>query len=202
MDRSEVLKSRIRAHPAFRGGPPDEGYCLDFLESVLAGIALEGLDPIADLNAAVLERHPEKWGAYIAASEKDLLAYKTVQVLLRNLRRQGSVEGPVQEWAYDVAEGLCTVPTGGPDQRKKMLRNAAIIATVKMIGDVSGIPYEFDEPRSGEPRTACHVVADRLGMKFATVRTIWRNGNKDALWDRVQELGVPRPRRKGRSQTP
>ena len=55
-----------------------------------------------------------------------------------------------------------------------------ILAAVNGIHDVSGLPYDFDEPKSGEPRTACHAVAERLGMPFTTVRTIWRIESKTA----------------------
>ena len=205
MDSMEDLKGRIRAHPASSGGPPDEGYWLDLLEFTLAEMAPEGLDPIAALTAKMLERHPEKWRAYIAASEKDLLAYKTVGALFSSLRRRGPLEEPVQEWAYDVAEGLRPAPKDGSDKRKQALRNAVILAAVNGIHDVSGLPYDFDEPKSGEPRTACHAVAERLGMPFTTVRTIWRNRKQDGFWDRARKLGVvppPRPRQRRRPQTP
>ena len=85
MTDPDILKERIMAHPAFKGGPADESYWLDFLEFSLAAFP-EGLDTLASLLATDLERHPENWAAYIETSREDLLAYKTLQVLLINVR--------------------------------------------------------------------------------------------------------------------
>ena len=207
----EVLKERVRAHPAARGGPADEGYWLDLLEFCLAEFG-GGLDALAKIYALNLESHPEKWQAYIAASRDDLLAFKTLQVLLANMRgkKPGSISVSPEEatvwrvalksldgWAQDVALENIKKPKDRPDKRKWMLRDASIAATVNGIHDLSGVPYEFDEPKSGEPRSACHIVADRLGKPYATVRSIWRK-ERDLL-NQAREHGlIPSPRPKQR----
>ena len=207
----EALKQRIRAHPASRGGPADEDYWLDMVEFCLAEFS-GSLDALAKMLAANLQIHPEKWQAYIAASGDDLLAYKTLQVLLANIRAKqpdwlnvSSKEAEVWRvalnsldgWAQDVALEIIQKPKDGPDKRKLVSRNAIIVAAVNGIHDVSGVPYEFDEPKSGEPRSACHIVADRLGMRPTTVRSIWRK--ERGLLNRVREHGLlPPPRPKQR----
>ena len=207
----EALKQRIRAHPAFRGGPADEDYWLDMVEVCLAE-SPGGLDALAETQALIIESHPENWQAYIVASRVDLLAYKTLQVLLTNLRgkKPGSIKVSPEEaevwqvaldglnrWAQDVALEIIQKPKDGPDKRKLRSRNTIIVAAVNGIHDVSGVPYEFDEPKSGEPRSACHIVADRLGMPPTTVRSIWRK--ERSLLKRAREHGLippPRPKRR------
>ena len=173
-----------------------------------------GLDAHAKMLAHILESHPEKWQAYIAASRTDLLAYKTLQVLLTNLRgkKPGSIKVSPEEaevwqvalnslngWAQDVALEIIQKPKDGPDKRKLRSRNAIIVAAVNGIHDVSGVPYEFDEPRFGEPRSAGHIVADRLDMKPTTVRSIWRKDR--GLLDHAREAGLLPPSRPGRRRT-
>ena len=211
MNDLEVLMDRVRAHPAFRGGPADEEYWLDFLEIYLAEFG-GGLDALAKMYALNLERHPEKWHAYIERSGDDLLAYKTLQVLLTSMRDKppGSVDCSPEEatvwqaalssldsWAQDVALEIIEKPKDRSDKRKFMLRDTMIAAAINGIHDVSGVPYELDEPRSREPRSACHIVADRLGMPFGTVRSIWRK--ERSLLDRAREHDlIPQPRPKQR----
>ena len=211
MSDLEILIDRIRKHPAARGGAADEGYWLDLLEFCLAEFG-GGLDALAKMYALNLERHPEKWQAYIAGSRDDLLAFKTLQVLLANMRgkQPGSISVSPEEavvwqaalnslnsWAQDAALENIKKPKDRPDKRKRMLRDATIAATVNGIHDLSGVPYEFDEPKSGEPRSACHIVADRLGMPYATVRSIWRK-ERDLLNSAREHGLIPQPRSKQR----
>ena len=211
MDNLEVLIDRVRTHPAARGGPADECYWLDLLEVCLEEFE-GGLDSLAKMLAINLERHPEKWEAYIAGSKDDLLAYKTLQALLTNVRSRQldfvnaspeemlvwhAAQNILNGWAQDVALEIIWKPKDGPDKRKLALRNAMIAAAVNGIHEVSGIPYEFEEPKSGEPRTACHVVADRLGMSFGAVRSIWRKERE--LLNQAREYGlIPQPQQRQR----
>ena len=204
----DVLKQRIRAHPAFRGGPADETYWLDLLEVTVREISPEGLDTLANQLAGFLESHPERWLVHIEASRKDLLAWKTVHALLKRFRNRPPDSLVVSEdneetwraaaallnaWGLDVATGDRTKPPDGSDSRKQALRNSSIVVTVNGIRDLSGLPYESDERRS-----ACDAVAERLGMSYATVRTIWRNGQKRLR--RAREKGLIPPAKKQRRQ--
>ena len=209
MSDLEVLRERVRAHPAFHGGPVDEDYWLDIVEVLLAEFDV-GLDRLAKTLATNLKSHPENWHAYIVRSRDDLLAYKTLQILLANMRGKhpGSVNVSSEEakvwrtaldslnrWAQDVALETIQKPKDGPDERKMMLRNAIIVAAVNGIRDVSGVPYDYDEPKFGEPRSACHIVANRLGMPFSTVRSIWRKDRSLLTQAREYDL-IPQPRPK------
>ena len=211
MDKAKFaeLKRKIRAHPAFRGGSADETYWLDFMEATLS-LHPDGYDTTAEIMAGAALKRPEIWPGYVEASRDDLLFWKVVQELVR-LVRSGVLEGHnvsvealecLNEWALDVATGERIEPPDRSDTRKLMMRDATIVVTVNGIREVSGIPYEFDEPRSGKPRSACHVVAHRLGWEYTTVRSIWRKGRP--LLKRAQEHGLVPPSRKRtrRPQTP
>ena len=202
MDDLDVLKRRIRAHPAFLGGAPDESYWLDMLEVWLSIIG-EECEFIAETLAATTERHPEKWGTYIVASQVDRLAWQILKVLLRRLRKRkpGSLAIPVEHetvwrnawnrlngWALDVATDVRVEPKpAGRDSRKQALRNATIVCVVNGIRDLGELPYASDERRS-----ACHAVAERLGMKYYTIRSIWRRGQP--LLTRARDHGLIPPK--------
>ena len=98
--------------------------------------------------------------------------------------------------------GVTTKPIrGGEHDRKNQMRDVIIAATVNMVHHVTDLPYEFDETsKPGRvPRTACHSVAERLGMPFNTVRTIWRKNRDDVDLARG-DGGVP-PARGRRRRT-
>ena len=63
---AELLR-RVRAHPAFHGGPADEGYWLDLMELHLAKFG--SYEFKIEMLADSLERHPERLPTYVAASE-------------------------------------------------------------------------------------------------------------------------------------
>ena len=210
MSDFDALKARIRQHPAFGGGPADETYWLDLLEVTLAEIVPANLDALAEFLARVHERNPAIWPFYIAASHEDPFAWKVLQALFRRLQRReaGSLavseEQPpifhagfnaLNDWARDVASEALTRPRRrGGDRRTNMSRDAAIVAAVNGIRETSGIPYEHDTRKEGNPRTACHVVAERLGWEYGKVRTIWRRNR--SLLDRARDQGLLPPARK------
>ena len=197
-------------HPASNRGLVDVTYWLDFLEVTLDQNP-NGLDTLASGMAGKLESHPEKWPSYIAASRVDPLLRKTLIFLLRRLRSRnhGSLNIPPDQeavlfnsldhlnaWARDmVTDGdKFSNPSGG-DARKQYLRNTAITITVNGIREITELPYESDERKS-----ACHVVADRLGWSYGRVRTAWRK--RRPLLRRAQKLGVIPPSRKQKRKKP
>ena len=100
------------------------------------------------------------------------------------------------EWWMDFTMGVIKKPIrGGRHDRKSQARDVIIAATVNMVHHVTDLPSEFDETsKPGRtPRTACHSVAERLGMPFNTVRTIWRN-NRDYVDLARGDGGVPQAR--------
>ncbi|MCY4430789.1 MAG: hypothetical protein OXC11_10430 [Rhodospirillales bacterium] len=199
----EALKRRIREHPAAQGGPADVTYCLDLLQVTLK-MSFVPLAGQAALCAAVHHRNPQMWFAYIAVSREDPFAWAILQALLRRLKHEtpeslsaSEEQLPIfrvgfdalNDWAREVASGELQKPTRpGRDRRKLQMENAAIVATVNFIRDHSDLPYE------GEDGSACQVVADRLGMTYATVRTKWQNGQP--LLRRARESGRIPPAKK------
>ena len=174
---------------ASRGGSPDEDFWLDVLEYVWPRLT-EGLYAFASFNADLLEKYPKSLWVYIENSRTDLLAWKTLEALLR--RRSSLVERamaapaddwniyrevlwPLIGWACEVASKTRTEPSlpQGRDFAENLLRNAAIRATLRKIHDCSGRHYTSTDR---EDHSACGMVAQRLrGMPYATVRTIWRH---------------------------
>ena len=195
----EALKRRIRAHPAFGGGPADEGYWLDFLECTLAKFG--SYEFMVDCLADSCERQPETLAAYIVVSEHDRLTWDALHALVPRLRADGKDVPPaLRDWCMDVATGVSKRPKqGGKVKWRNRARDISIVAAVNGIRDVTDLPFEFDEPKSREPRSACHVVAERLDMKYPTVRTIWRKNR--SIVDRAREHGLVPPGR-GRTRRP
>ena len=196
MDDIESLKRRIREHPAFLGGPPDGTYWLDMMEVVIE-IFPDVLDATADLMANVALTRPEKWPVYALADERHPLRHlrwKVMEALARKVPRDLPVPNAVDTWARDVAAGNIPRPPGRSGRPTKELRNVIIATTVNGIRDLDELPYESDERRS-----ACSVVAERLGVSYGKVRTIWLRTRPRIK--KAQRLGVIPPPRKRRRAT-
>jgi len=117
------------------------------------------------------------------------------------LRADGrAVPPPLNDWWLDATTGVRQRPKkGGKVSYRNHMRDLSIVTAVNGIRDVTDFPFEFDERKSGEPRSACHVVAEKLGMRYATVRTIWRKNR--SIVDRAREHGLVPPGR-GRTRRP
>ena len=193
----EPLKRRLRAYQALQDGPADEDYWLDFLEFTLAKCA--SYESMIERLGDLLEQHPEKLPVYLHESEKNRLPWDVLHALVPRLWRGKKVVFPaLMKWWMDATTGVIVKPKrGGKVVVKNKIRDSVIVVVVNRIRDVSGIPYEFDEPKFGTPHTACHVVARRLGMRYATVRSIWRKNR--SIVDRARVNGlVPPPRTRKR----
>ena len=197
-EERDVLLRKIREHPAFHGnGPADEEYWLDYMQLTLAEFGT--YEFMVECFADWCERDTKMLAAYIIVSEKDRLAWDALHVLVPRLRTGGKVVPPLLvEWWLDVTTGILKKPKkGGKPVQRNSNEQATIAAAVNGIREVSGIPYYSDERNDAEPHTACHVVAERLGMPYTTVRSIWLK--MQPLVKRAQENGlVPPPRPKKR----
>ena len=62
----------------------------------------------------------------------------------------------------------------GPAETKCAISDGIVPVQSTGFATVTDLPYEFDEPSEPGrlPRTACHVVAERLGWKYGRVRSI------------------------------
>ena len=166
----------MRAHPAFTGGPPDEGYWLDSLQCVLASRGT--YESMVEDYAARLERNPEQAERYVRASLVNRVYWDVLEIFVREMWTNGrNLQLTLIDWWMDATTGMTQKPRhGGKQTRDNFMRDVLIVATVDAIRNVTDLPYEFDEPKPGEePRTACHSVAERLSMPYNTVRTIWQN---------------------------
>ena len=190
----EALRRRIRAHPASSGGPADEGYWLDILEFDLATAG--SYEFMVECLAGRREQQPETLATYIVASEYDRLIWDVLHALVLKLQAEGKEMPPeLTRWWMDVTTGDRDKPKqGGKVKHRNLMRDVTIVAAVNGIRNVTDLPYEFDERKSGEPRSACHVVAEKLGMRYATIRTIWRNHR--SLLDSARALALIPPERK------
>ena len=191
MDESRLaeLKRRIRAHPAFHGGPADETYWLDFMECTLAEFGT--YDFMLERLADNLKHHPDQVPVYVVASESDGLFWDVLSRLVPLLwRNEGVVPAVLLEWWMDKTTGIRErPPSSGKHGRRNNMRDLTIVTTVNGIRNVTDLPYEFDEP-SGlrKQRSACHVVAERLGWTYGRVRSIWRNNR--SIVDRARAHGL------------
>ena len=195
MDESRLaeLKRRIRAHPAFHGGPADETYWLDFMECTLEEFGT--YDFKVEVLADNLKRQPDRVPAAVVASESDPLVWDVLSRLVPLLwRNERVLPAVLLEWWMDKTTGIRDRPPSGGEGRKQM-RDLTIVAAVNGIRNITDLPYEFDEPSGRDPRTACHVVAKRLGCTYERVRSIWRNNRSIVKRARAHGLVPPaRPR--------
>ena len=196
------LLRRVRANPAFHGGPADEGYWLDLMELLLAEFGTYEFK--VEVLADGLEQHPERVLAYVAASEKDRLFWDVLDRLVPQLwRNERVVPDELLEWWMDNTTDVSDKPSrSGEHGRRNQMRDLTIVWAVNGIRNVTDLPYEFDAPApsSGrEPRTACHVVAERLGWKYERVRSIWQKNR--SILNRAREHGLIPPERARRRRT-
>ena len=201
MDNIEVVERRMRAHPAFTGGPADEGYWLDAMQCTLA--SLGRYDAMVELRVDGLEQSPEGIEWHIAASSRAGFHWDVLDTLARRLWTGGKGLPPkLTAWWLDATTGVTKKPSrGGRHDRSNTMRDAIIVTTINAIHDVTDLPYDFDETsKPGRaPRTACHSVAERLGKSYATVRSIWRKSR--FLVDHAREIGRIPPARKRQRRT-
>lgn len=200
--RYAELRRRLRAHPAFRGGPADEGYWLDLMELLLENFGSYGFK--VEMLAENLERHPDRVPAYVSAAAQDRFAWDVLDQLVRQLWLSGKTVPPaLVRWWMDKTTAVSTKPRGTGDHvRRNEMRDLMIVWAVNGIRNVTDLPYEFDAPApsSGrEPRTACHVVAERLGWKYERVRSIWQKNR--SILNRAREHGLIPPERARRRRT-
>ena len=135
-------------------------------------------------------QQPELVMAYINVSKKDRLVWQVLTLLLRKLRLQQvpidfsnkqeceqweAARRALNAWAVDAHVGILKEPRPrGRDKRWNGLRDAGIAVAVNGIKNLGARPATSNRPG----RSACHAVANRIGLSYEAVRTIWRN-NRD-----------------------
>ena len=161
IERLEELKTKLRAHPAFRGGQADISYWKDLVEVVMI-VFPEDINTLAEMQADQFEQNPEKVPNYIVASKEDRLAYRALKLWKSRLdpaRFMGLLQSHseiVNQWIFDVFTGRWIEPrSSGKDKYSYMLRDATIAAAVNGIRDLGDLPYT-----SHDRESACQVVSE------------------------------------------
>lgn len=112
-------------------------------------------------------------GRFIADSQDDWFAWKVLEYCVAAVRRRGRrMDGPLLDWALDVAQGTRERPTRKPgrDRRDNLDRDFFIYSTVYAIRRDCGIPATSETSED----SACHIVARRAKLRYERVRQIWR----------------------------
>ena len=178
MHEIKTVERRLPPRSEFTGGPDDEERWLDVMEWTLAHFG--SYEFAVERHAAWLfEQKEEELRWFVIASAQDRMYWDVLEFLLRRLWTTGRpVPRVLVAWWMNATTGVIEKPIrGGRHDRRNIFRDRIIATIVNMVRQVTDLPYEFDETsykRGRAPRTACHSVAERLDMPFATVRTIWR----------------------------
>ena len=173
--RKDELLRRLRREP--QSVADKEQQQLDLMELVIlrcAATSLSSLDGAAITAAMNMLPQPGRWGDMVLASETSPIAWKICRTLVAALRivAPGHLLGsPLRAWAFDVAQGTRIEPRQrGRDPFANIFRDAAIVKTVESIRDL-GLRCATTSKPDG---SACHLVADRLGYSYETIRGIWK----------------------------
>ena len=159
-----------------------EEYWLDCLE-IMRNILSREQTP--EMFVQYLVQRPEYVTVYIKASTKSRAAWTILTRLLRSVRLQQiamdfsnehereQCEAALNAWALDAHAGILKKPqTRGQDKYSLAIRDAVIASTVNGIRNLGARPATSNIHPG---RSACHVVANRIGLSYAAVRTIWQN---------------------------
>ena len=187
---AECLKLLFRwTFPRRPNGEDSEEHLLDVMEFVILTVASDN-EEIAKWKAPKLARNPEAWSFWVAGSKLDPLAWRTVQLAAKELWEEAPdvlLGSPLGVWAVEAGVGIRPKPSvSGPNPFEFLMRDAAIVATVRKIAALGVRP----RTSTTEGRSACHKVAERFepkpkghyGVRVPTsydgVRRIWQKRHK------------------------
>ena len=117
---------------------------------------------------------------WIKASQTHPRAWEGVTRLLQELRKRDQpLPGQLLIWAVDVATGTRRPPirSRGRDGEALKFRNIMIVMAVEALRHGS-LPAT-----SATGESACNLVAEKLGLSFEAVRTIWRDRKDTWLYN-------------------
>ena len=165
----------------------DEKPLLNFVEVLLKHVSRK---QTIEMFVQSVVQQPELVMAYINVSKKDRLVWQVLTLLLRQLRLQQvpidfsneqeceqweAARRALNAWAVDAHVGILKEPRPrGRDKRWNGLRDAGIAVAVNEIKNLGARPATSNRPG----RSACHAVANRIGLSYEAVCTIWQN-NRD-----------------------
>lgn len=188
----------------WKDGITDEDDVLDLMELYLHLYPADQGEAAA-FQGNVFAHMPHIWIPLIRESETSPLTFTALEHTVRRLNADDALEddGPecaaLRQWAYAVACRERTRPRhrGTPAEAARFGRGIVTMA-VMILHDVFGRPYtsvvDTDEPAR---RSACQVIAMRLGITTDHVRTTWTRVIKQVKeWQQATE---PRARPRARS---
>lgn len=167
------------------GGKSREEFLLDAMEFVILAVA-SGVEETAKWQAPRLAADPEAWGTWVEVSKHDPLAWQTVQLAARAVWEEAPdvlLRSVLGTWAVEAGVGIRSKPSvSGPDPWKPLVRDAAIVGTIKRIVALGQRPATS----TTAGRSACHKVAERFAsspkdygvrvpQSYDGVRRIWQN---------------------------
>ena len=174
MDRQRLTELLERLWSAPQTRVDKEERVLDLLEWMLADFIPCDLESMGEFRAGMLLHEPDRWPAYIKASETDRWAWETLAGLVRIFRKRAEgtrdvvLPPPLSEWVLEVGSGGRRAPPWEHRPKLQEFRHVVIAMAIERLHDL-GRPYA---PPS--ENTACHLVAERLGKKIDLVRDIWK----------------------------
>ncbi|MDE2678193.1 MAG: hypothetical protein F4107_09550 [Gemmatimonadetes bacterium] len=173
--KAERLLELAKREP--RDEEDEEQRLLDYMEFWILRGPEFGRDPFAQRCAADDFHKPDTWAAWVIRSEDSPVAWKVCVVLVKRLRAESLarlVLSPLLNWALDVAVGIRSEPRKrGRDPYANDFRNLVITVFVAEVRDVGLRPAT-----SNAQESACHLVAERLGLSYENVRGIWLTERK------------------------
>ena len=180
--RDDDMVRRIRREDQI--GKEDEEPLLNFVEALVKFVSHK---QTIEMFVESLVQQPELVTAYINVSTKDRLVWKVLTLLLRKLRLQQvpidfsneqeceqweAARRALNAWAVDAHVGILKEPRPrGRDKRWNGLRDAGIAVVVNEVKNLGARPATSRLP----DRSACHAVANRIGLSYEAVCTIWQN---------------------------
>ena len=159
---------------------PKEEFLLALVEGLVDDTAR--LDGLLRKGVASKLKLDSGLHAHLAEESKTgWLEWRVMKAAIAHLREQepdamrDAVGSPLLAWALDVAEGKRTPPKRprGRDPLDNVVRDVVIADMVSRIHKLghralTGAAKDYDG-------SACHLVAERLGMSYEAIRRIWQN---------------------------
>ena len=123
---------------------------------------------------AVNSQYDKSIPELVEASESNLVAWETLQAVVKSLRQKGQPAGALLEWALDAADGTRMRPTG--KRQNTYARNLVIVKTVR---DLVGCGLSARRNDGAAPKSACDAVSQALKvhgvqMEYSGVEAAWR----------------------------
>ena len=149
---------------------PEEERVLDLYEKRLSDVPEDEASFAQHMAGKCLD-HRESWQMWIDWSETELFSWMVCQELsFRFYKSDGIVPPPLLDWVCEVAVGLRRKPKRQGRPPDNWARDITIAQLVSVI-----VSFGYRRATSSnEGGSACHLVADRLGLEYVSIRKIWK----------------------------